>query len=138
MELKKGIIGLMVAGIIIGFFSACSPHISTNINKKYPELDNSTKVKVISVGESIPFKYEELGSVKLGDAGVTGRSRCDYEALLTLAMEEARKIGGNAIKVVEHIPPHFERYGMGMAYQQCHTLFVLILRTDEVFEENAD
>ena len=134
MKQKKNIIRLLVIGVIIGFFSACSPHVVTSITKKYPASDNSVKVKVIQVGESIPFKYEELGSIKLGDAGMTGKKKCTYDALLALAIEEAHKIGGNAIKIVEHIPPHVERYGLGIAYHQCHSLFVLILKTDEVFE----
>ena len=125
---------VVIGFFIIGFFAACSPHVVTSITKKYQSLDTSTKVKVINVGESIPFKYEELGTVKLGDAGMTGKSKCSYEALLTLAIKEAQKIGGNAIKIVEHIPPHVERYGLGIVYHQCHSLFVLILKTDEVFE----
>ena len=117
--------------VIIGLFSACSPLVTTNVSKKYQALDNTVEIKVIEVGESIPFKYEELGSIKLGDSGMTGKSKCTYEALLVLAKEEAKKAGGNAIKIVEHIPPHVERYGFGVAFYQCHSLFVLILKTDE-------
>ena len=134
MERKINIIRLLLIGIIVSCVSACSPHVATSINKNYTALDRSAKVEVINVGESIPFKYEELGSVKLGDAGMTGKSKCTYEALLAIAIEEAQKIGGNAIKIVEHIPPHVARYGLGVAYHQCHSLFVLILKTDEVFE----
>ena len=134
MERKINIIRLLVVGVLICFFSACSPHVVTSINKKYSALDNSAKVHVIKVGESIPFKYEEIGSIKLGDAGMTGKKKCTYEALLTLAIEEAQKIGGNAIKIVEHIPPHVERYGLGVVIHQCHSLFVLILKTDELIE----
>ena len=134
MEQKINIIRLLIFGIIIGFFSACSPLVVKSINKEYSALDNSANIKVINVGETIPFRYEELGSIKLGDAGMTGKSKCTYEALLTIAINEAKKIGGNAIKIVEHIPPHVERYGLGVAYHQCHSLFVLILKTDEVIE----
>jgi len=134
MERRINIIRVVVVGIFICFFSACSPRVVTSINKKYPALDNSAKIQVIEVGESIPFKYEELGSIKLGDAGMTGNEKCTYEALLILAIEEARKIGGNAIKIIEHIPPHVEWYGGGVAIHQCHSLFVLILKTDELIE----
>ena len=134
MEQKIDIIKLLIFGFLVYFFSACSPRVVTSINKKYSALDNSAKVTVIKVGESIPFKYEELGSIKLGDAGMTGKKKCTYEALLTLAIEETQKIGGNAIKIVEHIPPHVERYGLGIVIHQCHSLFVLILKTDELIE----
>jgi hypothetical protein len=115
----------------MGLFSACSAHIARSIHKNYPALDNSAEVKVIKVGESIPFKYEELGSLKLGDAGMTSKSKCSYEALLALAIEEAKKVGGDAIKIVEHLLPRTEFQPGALVIHQCHSLFVLILKTDE-------
>ena len=132
MKRKTSIIRLFAIGLVgMGLFSACSAHIARSIHKKYPTLDNSAEIKVITVGESIPFKYEELGSLKLGDAGMTSKSKCSYEALLALALEEARKVGGDAIKIVEDLPPRTEfRYG-ALLIHQCHSLFVLILKTDK-------
>ena len=134
MGQKTNIVRLLIVGLLIALFTSCAPHVVTNIHKKYPALDNSTKIKIIKVGESILFAYEELGSIKLGDAGMTGKSKCTYEALLALAIKEAQKVGGNAIKIVEHTLPRVERFGLGVAYYQCHSLFVLVLKTDEVFE----
>jgi len=134
MEQKMNIIKLLIVGLLIARFTACAPSVVTNIHKRYPALDSFTKIKIIKVGESIPFAYEELGSIKLGDAGMTGKSKCTYEALLALAIKEAQKIGGNAIKIVEHTLPRVESFGLGIAYYQCHSLFVLVLKTDEVFE----
>ena len=132
MKRNASVIRLLTIGFItIGLFFSCSAHIARSIQKSYPALDNSAEVKVIKVGESIPFKYEELGSLKLGDGGMTSKSKCSYEALLALAVEEAKKVGGNAIKIVEDLPPHTEfQYG-GLVIHRCHSLFVLILKTDE-------
>ncbi|MCL2290372.1 MAG: hypothetical protein FWC34_06675 [Bacteroidetes bacterium] len=132
---KNLILFLVIAIIIVGSLSACAPQVVKNVTKRYPALDSSTKVIIINVGETIPFKYEELGSVKLGDAGMTGKSKCTYEVLLAIAIEEARKVGGNAIKIVEHTLPRVESYGLGIVYHQCHSLFVLILKTNEVLKE---
>jgi hypothetical protein len=123
--------------IMIGFFSACSPHIARNIQKSYPSLEYSVDIKVIKINETITFSYEKLGTITLGDAGLTGKSRCTYEALLELAKEEARKVGGNAIKITESIPPGWQKgaptqpstsIGVGVSYQLCHTLSVQILK----------
>jgi hypothetical protein len=132
---------LTVGFILIGFFSACSPHIARDIQKTYSALDDSAEVKVINIGETIPFRYEALGTITLEDAGVTSKSRCTYEALLALAIEEAKKVGGNAIKITKSIPPGWQKGGPGIShgagvsvrasYQQCHTLSVLILKTVE-------
>ena len=139
---------LKIIGLLfIGFFSSCSPpHIARNIHKSYPALDNSIEVTVIKIDENIPFKYEELGTVKLEDSGTTGKKKCTYDALLALAIDEAKKVGGNAIKITESIPPGWRKGGTGyppvgavigvgvrLEYHQCHTLSVLILKT---YEEN--
>jgi len=126
---------LSIGFIMVGFFSACSPNIARSIHKNYPALDNSVEVKVIKVGESIPFKYEELGSLKLEDAGMTSKSKCTYEALIVLAKEEAKKVGGNAIKIVEDLPPRTEFQPGRIVIHQCHSLFVLILKTGGPFDE---
>ena len=126
-----------------GFLYSCSPHIARTIQKSYPALNTSIEVKVIAVGESIPFQYEELGTLKLGGAGLTRKSRCTYDALVILAMNEARKVGGNAIKIVEHTPPGLRsmpqtgtRAGVsvGGGYDWCHSLLVLILRIIEDYK----
>lgn len=108
------------------FMFSCAPMKTIHMTKIYPSLPDTEEVVVIAAGETIPFQYEELGTIKLGDGGIT--TKCNYNDLLSIAIKEARKAGGNAIKVVENIPPHFERYGLGLTYTNCHTIFVMILR----------
>ena len=87
MKQKTSIIRFLTIGFVtIGFFSSCSVHIARNIQKQYPALDGSAEVRVVQVDESIPFQYEELGTITLGDAGATSKSKCTYEALLALAI----------------------------------------------------
>ena len=113
----------------MGFFSACSPKITRNIHKSYPALDDSAEVTIIHIGEIIPFKYETLGTIILGDGGMTNKSKCNYETLLALAIEETKKVGGNAIKIVVDMPPRVEFKPGGVFIYQCHSLSVIILKT---------
>lgn len=46
-----------------------------------------------------------LGEVKIGDTGFS--TNCDYETVIDAAKLEARKVGGNAIKIVSHQNPDF-------------------------------
>jgi len=145
MKSKTNIIRFVTVGfVMIGLMSSCSVHIARSIQKQYPALNSSTKVEIIQLDENIPSQYEELGTVTLGDAGATSKSKCTYEALLNLAIGEAKKIGGNAIKITESIPAGWQKGGAGtpqhgatvgigarVAYQQCHTLSVLILKTNK-------
>jgi hypothetical protein len=116
----------LVLVVSVFLLSACAPMVKTNFTKVYAPI-HLEEVIVINVGDDIPFPYEELGTIKLGDGGIT--KKCGYDDLLLIAKKEATKVGGDAIKVVEDIPPHWERYGPGATYTNCHTLFVLVLKS---------
>ncbi|MEO6819539.1 MAG: hypothetical protein ABI266_08675 [Ginsengibacter sp.] len=101
------------------FLNACSPKISTNTSKKYPPLDYKQDVLVIGLDQTEPGNAEDLGTVKIGDNGFT--LDCTYETVIESAKLEARKVGGNAIKIIEHKMPN----ALGSS---CHRITAKILR----------
>jgi hypothetical protein len=115
--------------MIIALMSSCSPRISTHLYKSYPPLTDNQNVKVLALTDSIPVISTQLGTVKVEDSGWT--TKCGYEDFIAIAKREARKAGGNAIKVIEHIPPHSARHGLAFYYYNCHQITVMILRTPD-------
>ncbi len=99
--------------------SSCAPKTTTSITKKYPPLDYREEVLVFGLQDDTPEDAELLGIVKIGDSGFS--TNCDYDVVLNEAKMEARKTGGNAIKIIEHKPPSF----MGSS---CHRITVNVLR----------
>jgi hypothetical protein len=107
--------------LFISFFLvSCSVRISTELIKTYPLLDYKQEVKVYEIQDEIPGNSEFLGVVKVEDAGFT--LKCGYQFVLEKAKMEARKTGGNAIKIVEHLKPDL--------YSSCHRITAKILKTD--------
>lgn len=98
----KKLRGLMIISALI-FFSSCNPKISTSISKSYPALDYKQEVVVFGLDQPEPDNAEVLGQVKIGDAGLS--TNCGYDIVMDKAKLEARKAGGNAIKIIEHKPP---------------------------------
>jgi len=92
----------LVVGTLLSL-NSCSPRISTSLSKNYAGLDKTQEVKVIDLSDDVPVHSELLGEVKVGDSGFT--SHCDYETVLEAARQEARKAGGNALKIVKHQYP---------------------------------
>jgi hypothetical protein len=123
-------INLFILGIIF-LFDSCSLMITTHLNKSYPPLDNKEFVKVFDLRDSVPGKSEELGIIEIGDAGATATSNCSYDTIIYTAKLEARKIGGNAIKIIEHISPHNERLGLGMAFYTCHSIVAKVFKVTD-------
>ena len=123
---------LLILAIMITM-SSCNPKISTSISKSYPPLDYRQEVVVIGLTQSEPNNSEVIGQVKIGDTGFS--TKCGYDVVMDKAKLEARKAGGNAIKIVEHKPPT----ALGSF---CHKLTAKILKIENienlVFAEKDD
>jgi hypothetical protein len=66
---------------------------------------------------------EVLGIVKIGDTGFTFTKNCGYQDVLNNAKLQERNAGGNAIKIIEHIPP---------GKSTCHRITAKILKTNNI------
>lgn len=118
----KKLNGLLILTLLIAL-NSCNPKISTSLSKSYPPLDYKQDVVVISLYQQVPDNSEVLGQVKIGDSGFT--TNCGYEAVIGKAKLEARKAGGNAIKIIKHTPPSL----MGSS---CHRITAKILKVEDV------
>lgn len=101
--MKRFLPVLFLAGIL---FSACSPKIASNFTSRYQPLEAGEKVVVLDVEDNLPENFEMLGSIKIGDTGFTTKNGT-YDAVLKLAKEQARQVGGNVVKITEHKSPDF-------------------------------
>jgi hypothetical protein len=122
----KNIIRFPVIAILI-IFSSCNPKVSTIISKNYAPLDFRQEVIVIGTEQPEPEKSEVLGQVKIGDTGFS--TKCGFEIVIDKAKLEARKVGGNAIKILQHRPP-----GLGSS---CHRITANILWIEDIEEYTA-
>jgi lipoate-protein ligase A len=98
--------------------TSCSPKISSSIRKEYETLNYEEKVSVLQTNDKQPEDAEILGIVKVGDTGFS--TKCDYDVVLEKAKLEARKVGGNAIRITKHKKPNF--------WSTCHRIEALILK----------
>ncbi|MDR2084416.1 MAG: DUF2846 domain-containing protein [Bacteroidales bacterium] len=110
-------------GICALIISSCSPKVSTSISKTYDKLNSTEPIVVFGVDDAAPSNAEILGNLKIGESGLT--VNCEFESVLALATDEARKIGGNAIKLTEHNTPS----ALGSS---CHRIKADILRIDNI------
>ena len=109
--------------ISITFLSSCNPKVSTKLSKSYPAISNKQEVIIIDKKESKPDSSEILGVVKIGDTGFT--TNCSLDTLLNRAKLEARKAGGNAIKINEIKPP-------STVGSSCYRISATILKINKI------
>jgi hypothetical protein len=118
MKLKTFKVLAAVLPVVISL-SSCSLGIKSTITKNYPALNPTDSVQVIPLHAAIPANAEQLGTVRIYDAGTFN---CGYDVVMDAAKAEARKAGGNALKIIEHYPPS--------VWSTCHQVIAMILRFD--------
>jgi len=125
---KTVLLKLLVLSV---FLTSCSPIISTLAGKKYTPVSPQDKVLLLTSSDPLPSNSEFLGSVSVTDSGLS--INCGYQTVVNKAKDEARKIGGNIIKLSKHKKPNF--FG-----SVCHQVKAMIYRVDDInnlkFEEN--
>jgi len=108
-------------GLIIFSLIACSPKVTTKLAKIYPALDYKEEITVIGITEETPPTAIEIGTVKIGDTGFS--TNCGWDVVIEQAKMEARKAGGNVLKIIKHLPPN----AMGSA---CDRITAKILKVE--------
>lgn len=114
----KKIFTLIAITIVI----ACSPKIRTNVATTRPALAEDAEVVVLGVEKQTPASALDIGSIKIGDTGFS--TNCSWETVVEKAKEEARRAGGNIVKITRHTPPNLG--------STCHRIEAKILLMEDV------
>ena len=109
----------MVLTFLVVCHMSCKPVFISSIQSEYEALAYDEEVVVLQLNETIPKESIVLGEAKLRDGGFS--LRCNKEALIDLAKQQARRWGGNIIKITKDKEPNF--------WDSCHRLNLQILRT---------
>lgn len=119
MNMKRLLFFAFAAVMLAG----CSPKIVSNLTSAHQALPQDAEVVVLGPETPGPDNAELLGQIKIGDSGFTTKNGT-YPEVLELAKEEARKAGGNVVKVVEHKGPDM--------VSSIHRITAQILRVEDV------
>lgn len=125
--MKRLLIGLFLVSVF-----GCSPKVSTNLIKTFSPLDFNEEVIVLGIEEETPPMATELGTVKIGDTGFS--TNCGWDVVIHRAKMEARKAGGNVLKLTEHIPPS----AMGSSCDRIKATILKVESTAELLEREQN
>jgi len=112
---------LFVFFIVLLVVTSCSPKVSKSFQKSYAPLDYREEVLVLDLYTPIPEGADDMGKIKIGDTGFT--TNCDWNTVIEMAKIEARKVGGNVIKITKHKPP-------SAGSSTCHRITASVLRIE--------
>ncbi|MBR4841970.1 MAG: hypothetical protein IK006_02595 [Bacteroidaceae bacterium] len=92
-------VGLLMVG--------CSPKVGVNFTNPYPMLEPDDEVVVIERYDPAPENADKIGSIKVGDTGFTLGKNGTYEKVMNIIDVRSREVGGNVIKITDHLAPDF-------------------------------
>ena len=112
-----------ILSIITLFIYSCSPKIIVNTVNKLEETKQHEGFAVFGINDTFDTtggKY--LGEIKIKDSGLT--IDCNYENAIKLGEAEARKLGGNTLKVIVHKLPDI--------FSQCHQITGSVYKLSDI------
>ena len=119
--MKNPLTLLLIANLLS--VTSCKPFYYTKIEQTIPISNTEESIQVFGLSAEIPDDAEVLGTVKVGESGFTATKNCTFENVLNTAKERAKAAGGNALKIVYHIPP---------GKSTCHRIKAKILRLQDI------
>lgn len=103
-------------------FASCNPKVNTTLSSTATPLDHQEEVLVLTLNDPIPETATHLGVVKVGDTGFS--TNCSFAVVMEKATIEARKAGGNLLKITSHKTPN--------PMSSCHRITADILKVGDL------
>lgn len=97
-------IKLLLLAVVCILFQSCNLKVITRSNGNYPPQN---EVVIIQTNQPLPNKLKRIGSVVVGENGLTPTSKCSYENCIQTIENEAKKMGGNVVYLVRVEAPNF-------------------------------
>lgn len=114
---------LLITIWAVAILSGCSPKITSSFTSHHTPLAKDAEVLVLDMAAPMPENAGVIGQIKIGDTGFTTKNG-NYAAVLNIAKDEARKAGGNVVKITEHKSPDM--------LSSMHRIKAVILRVDDL------
>ena len=114
---------LLITIWAVAILSGCSPKITSSFTSHHTPLAKDAEVLVLDIAAPMPENAGVIGQIKIGDTGFTTKNG-NYAAVLNIAKDEARKAGGNVVKITEHKSPDM--------LSSMHRIKAVILRVDDL------
>lgn len=94
---------LLLLLILFVLLTSCAPRVVSKVHKQEEALRVEEAVVVLDRHEEVYSGAALLGTLSVEDTGYT--LDCSLRKVLEMAVKEARKMGGNIVRVVRYYPP---------------------------------
>ena len=85
--------------------SACHLKKVVTVNDYYPPT--AGRMPIYQTGQILPDNLVRIGSIEVGESGLTPAKKCTYEACMQVIEDEAKKAGAEVVYLVKVREPDF-------------------------------
>ncbi|MBQ7631445.1 MAG: hypothetical protein IJS82_01620 [Paludibacteraceae bacterium] len=90
---------LLVAMLVGLTCNSCKLKSIVTVNDYYPPT--SGRMQIYQTGQALPDNIVRIGSIVVGESGMTPTKKCTYEACMQLIEDEAKKKGAELVYLVK-------------------------------------
>lgn len=95
---------LIIFALIAIFLSGCSLKKQISVYANYPPTEGD--IPIIMTNQPLPRNIVRIGSIDVGDSGLTSTCKCTYEACIKAIEDGGRLSGAQIIYIVRITEPN--------------------------------
>ncbi len=84
--------------------ASCGLKKQVSVNGNYASTQG--KILLIQTNQYLPTNIYRIGSIVVGESGLTPSGNCTYEACMQVIEEESRKVGAQLVYLVKVVEPN--------------------------------
>lgn len=83
---------------LIAILPSCKLKTIVSVNDYY--APTSGRLPIYQTGQQLPNNIIRIGSIVVGESGLTPTDKCTYEACMNIIEDEAKKVGSDLVYLV--------------------------------------
>ena len=115
------LVTILTSILLIFAISSCTLKKQVIVKQYYPPTEG--QIPIIQTNQALPQNIYRIGSIVVGENGLTPDGKCSYEACMQVIEEESRKVGAQLVYLVRVKEPDL--------YSTCYNITAELYRYNE-------
>lgn len=104
-QFMKKFISIFLSFLILSIVTSCGLKKDISVNANYEPTIG--KIPIVQTNQSLPTNIYRIGSIVVGESGLTPSGDCSYEACMRTIEDESRKVGAQLVYIVKVVEPNY-------------------------------
>ncbi len=101
----KKLLYIFTSIILLALFNSCALKKQVSVKEYYPPTEGN--IPIIQTNQPLPQNIYRIGSIVVGESGLTPDGKCTYEACMQVIEKESRRVGAQLVYLVRVKEPDF-------------------------------